>query len=236
MELTDSSTNTAERGPAIDRRSMLIGLGLAGGAAFSSLSMPRAEASPIPTARFQSMIPGTVGGWRSRKTAEIVTAAPDEASDKLYQNLETRIYEGDQLPTIMLLIAYNNIQQNDVQVHRPEFCYPAAGYPIAWTKPIAIDLGPQTVEGRQLVARRDALNERIIYWVRVGEDYPVGWAEQRWRMALSNARGVIPDGLLFRVSTIEGGPFYSPNSLETFLKAFIGASSQQFRKEVLFPS
>lgn len=231
---TPSDAAKAETVLAIDRRSLLIGLGLAGGAAFSYLNMPKAHAAPIPTERFQSMIPDTVGPWRSRKTAEIVTAAPDEASDKLYQNLETRIYEGKGVPAIMLLIAYSSVQQNDVQVHRPEVCYPASGFPILWTKPVEINLGAKTVDGRQLVAQRGGLNERIIYWVRVGQDYPVGWMEQRWTMALSNASGVTPDGLLFRVSTIEGEPFYSPEILETFLKAFVAASSPQFRKDVLF--
>lgn len=217
----------------IDRRGALIGLGLAGAAAVSYLNMPKALAAPIPEERFGKMIPRVAGGWRSRTSSELVTAAPDPLTDKLYQNLETRIYEGDGLPTMMVLLAYSSVQQNDVQVHRPEVCYPAAGFPIVSTKPVSLDFEGRRVDARRLVADRGGLKEEILYWVRVGEDFPVGWAEQRISMALANMRGVSPDGILFRVSTMEGAPSYSPHSLEDFLRAFVKACSSEFRNNVL---
>lgn len=219
---------------AIDRRSVVVGLGLAAGAAVSYFNTPRALASPIAEARFQRLIPSKVGGWTSRKSAELVLPAEDEGQDKLYENLETRIYEGNGLPAIMFLIAYSSVQRNDVQVHRPEVCYPAAGFPIVWTKPATIDAGNRKLLGRELLADRGGLNERIIYWVRVGEEFPIGWADQRLTMALSNARGVTPDGVLFRVSTIEEDPEHAASALRMFIKAFIATSSPSFRETVLF--
>lgn len=218
----------------IDRRGALIGLGLAAAAAISSLNMPRALAAPIPKERFRKMIPEAAGRWRSRTSSELVTAAPDPFSDKLYQNLETRIYEGDGLPTMMVLLAYNNIQQNDVQVHRPEVCYPAAGFPIVSSKAVSLDFDGRRIAARKLIADRGGPKEEILYWVRVGRDFPVGWAEQRISMALANVGGVSPDGLLFRVSTIEGASGYSPDALEEFLQAFARACSSEFRDNVLF--
>ena len=217
-----------QRKAAIDRRSVVVGLGLAAGAAFSHFNTPRALASPIAEARFQRLIPSKVGGWTSRKRAE------DEGQDKLYENLETRIYEGNGLPAMMLLIAYSSVQRNDVQVHRPEVCYPAAGFPILWTKPATIDAGNRKLLGRELLADRGGLHERIIYWVRVGDEFPIGWPEQRLTMALSNARGVTPDGVLFRVSTIEDDPEIAASALRMFIKAFIATSSPSFRETVLF--
>ena len=221
-------------GATIDRRSVVVGLGLAAGAAFSYFNTPRALASPITEARFQGLIPSKVGGWTSRKSAELVVPAEDEGQDKLYENLETRIYEGNGLPAMMLLIAYSSVQRNDVQVHRPEVCYPAAGFPIVWTKPATIEAGNRTLLGRELLADRGGLNERIIYWVRVGDEFPIGWADQRLTMALSNARGVTPDGVLFRVSTIEEDPERAASALRMFIKAFIATSSPSFRETVLF--
>lgn len=218
----------------IDRRGALIGLGLAGAAAFSYLNMPKALAAPIAKDRFNGMIPEAAGGWKSRKSSELVTAAPDPLSDKLYQNLETRIYEGDGLPTMMLLLAYSSVQQNDVQVHRPEVCYPAAGFPIVSSKAVSLDFDGRRIAARKLIADRGGPKEEILYWVRVGRDFPVGWAEQRISMALANVGGVSPDGLLFRVSTIEGASGYSPDALEEFLQAFARACSSEFRDNVLF--
>lgn len=219
---------------AIDRRSVMVGLGLTAGTALSYFNTPRALASPISEARFQDLIPAKVGGWASRKSAELVVPAEDEGQDKLYENLETRIYEGYGLPAMMLLIAYSSVQRNDVQVHRPEVCYPAAGFPILWTKPASIDAGNRKLLGRELLADRGGLNERIIYWVRVGDEFPIGWAEQRLTMALSNARGVTPDGVLFRVSTIEDDTERAASALRMFVKAFIATSSPTFRQTVLF--
>lgn len=229
-----SSPKAADEPAILDRRSVLLGFGLAGGAALSYFSMPRALAAPIPEIKFQQMIPEVVGGWKSRKSDELVLPAPDEGQQKLYENLETRVYEGDGLPSIMVLIAYSSIQRNNVQVHRPEVCYPAAGFPILWTKEKVLDVGSRKILARELVAQRGGLKERIIYWVRVGKDYPIGWAEQRLSMAISNAKGVTPDGLLFRVSTLDGGPNFTPRSLHDFVRAFVGASPPSLQNSVLF--
>lgn len=220
--------------PELDRRGVIIGLGLAVGGLLSHLNMPQAVAAPIPEAEFERMIPDSVGRWQSRKSAEVVMPALDESSDRLYENLVTRVYQGEGLPAIMMLLAYSSVQQNDVQVHRPEVCYPASGFPILSTKPVALRLGADRVDGLQLVADRGGLKEEIIYWIRVGRDFPLGWAEQRMSIAISNFRGATPDGLLFRVSTIEDAPFYSPAALKEFVQAFVGASPAQFRKKILF--
>jgi EpsI family protein len=230
---TPSDSDATVRGPAIDRRSAIVGLGLAAGAALSYFNTPRAFAAPIAEARFRQMIPAKVGGWASRKSAELVLPAEDEGQDKLYENLETRIYEGNGLPAIMFLIAYSSVQRNDVHVHRPEVCYPAAGFPILWTKPATVEVGRRKLLTRELLADRGGLNERIIYWVRVGDEFPIGWAEQRLTMALSNARGITPDGVLFRVSTIEDDPGRAASALRMFIKQFVAASSPSFRETVL---
>lgn len=235
MTNDDPSTSAAPKRAAIlDRRSIVMGLGLAAGASFSYFHTPRALAAPISEARFQQLIPAKVGRWTSRKSAELVVPAEDEGQEKLYENLETRIYEGEGLPPMMLLIAYSSVQRNDVQVHRPEVCYPAAGFPILWSKPTTIDVGGRELAGRELVASRGGVNERIIYWVRVGEEFPIGWVEQRLTMALSNARGVTPDGVLFRVSMIESDPDDAARALRTFIKAFMATSTSSFRENVLF--
>lgn len=236
MTSIDKPTDLGDMNSArkIDRRSMLIGMGLAGGAALSYFNTPRALAAPIPEKQFQKMIPGTVGGWTSRRSAELVLPADDEGQDKLYENLETRVYEGEGLPSMMVLIAYSSVQRNDVQVHRPEVCYPAAGFPILWTKPAELEFGSEKIRARELVAERGGLRERIVYWVRVGKEFPIGWPEQRLAMAISNAKGVTPDGLLFRVSTIEETPHFSPDALNTFIETFVRSSSKSFKESVLF--
>lgn len=230
---TPSAAIEADGTPVIDRRSLLVGLSLVGGAAFSYLMAPRAKAAPIPEEEFQDLIPAKVGGWTSRNSNEVVLPAEDDLEAKLYENLETRIYEGNGLPSVMMLIAYSSVQENDVQVHRPEVCYPVAGYPILTAESAVIEFGSGKIDARELVADRGGIRERILYWVRVGDEFPVGWLEQRLIMAKKTLLTGFPDGLLFRVSTLEDDSNYTPLSLRIFMKAFFEASSEAFKKKVL---
>ncbi len=186
----------------IDRRGAILGAAFVACAGLTAFRRPLEGASPISTKAFAASIPAKVGGWTAEKSSEVVLAAPDETSDKLYQNLETRIYLGAELPAIMFLCAYSNVQKNDVQVHRPEVCYPASGYPITKNVAEKITVGNQDINARFLIADRGGLREMILYWTRVGKSFPVDWRSQRIEMAKANLSGKIPDGVLLRVSTI----------------------------------
>ena len=216
----------------MDRRSIIIGAGLTAAGALAYLRTPVAVNEAFKPAGFSAAIPVTVGGWTSRKSAEVVLP-PQDDSNKLYENLETRIYEGPSLPAIMLLIAFSSIQQNDIQVHRPEVCYPASGYPILWSQPIELGFGSTSLAGRELLADRGGLRERIVYWVRVGNAFPTNWAEQRTTMALQNLQGSIPDGALFRVSSIEEPDSSKSVALRQFIEIFLSTVSPSFRQSVL---
>lgn len=186
----------------MDRRGLVLGTAFVLCGGLTAFRQPSTLVEPIPTKTFGAMIPAKVGGWTSQKSAELVLPPADETSDKLYQNLETRVYEGDGLPAVMFLCAYSNVQKNDVQVHRPEVCYPASGYPIIKNIVYPITIGTQKINARFLIADRGGPKEMILYWTRVGDSFPVDWQSQRIDMAMANLAGAIPDGALFRVSMI----------------------------------
>jgi EpsI family protein len=217
---------------APDRRSVLIGTGLAAAGAFSYLSAPKAVVSPIKEAQFRTAIPDKVGGWVSRRSQELILP-PQDDSNKLYENQETRIYQGAGLPSIMFLIAFSSVQQNDIHVHRPEVCYPAGGFPIKNNEPISIGYAGSEIKARELIADRGGLDERIIYWIRVASHFPTNWQEQRLAMAISNLSGSIPDGVLFRVSAFERVKGDSAPSLRDFIVAFLNQVTPSFRNSVL---
>jgi EpsI family protein len=227
-----------ERPPAktsLDRRSLMLGSALLIGGGLTALRQPHASARPVPGDRFEAMIPAKVGGWTSHKSAEVILPPRDEASDKLYQNLETRIYVGDGLPSVMFLCAYSSVQQNDVQVHRPEICYPASGYPIIKNiaKTIAVD-GKQ-VNARFLIADRGGAREMILYWIRVGDRFPVDWRGQRIEMAKANLAGTIPDGVLLRISTILDDEAPALDWLLNFSNGIKNASGKGFQSLIFGP-
>lgn len=217
---------------SLDRRSLLIGCGLTAIAGLSYLSAPKAPASNVEGATFRAGIPDRIEGWTSRKTAELVLPALDEG-DKLYDNLETRIYQGRGLPAMMVLVAYSSVQQNDIQVHRPEVCYPAAGFPIVSSQNAMLTFERKPIEVREVVADRGGLFERVIYWVRVGDQFPTTWIDQRLAMAAANLKGAIPDGVLVRISTLEEPGSSTIKDIRAFIDAFLRASPPRFRNSIL---
>jgi EpsI family protein len=219
-------------GLKLDRRSLLIGSGLAAAGGICYSRTPVRLSMPVSQENFSAAIPEKVGQWTSRKSQELVLPPRDE-SNSLYENLETRIYEGAGLPTIMLLIAFSSKQQNDIQVHRPEVCYPASGFPILWSRQAQINLASRSIVGRELLAERGGLRERIFYWVRVGASFPTSWAQQRVTMAVQNLKGVVPDGALFRVSSIEEPDNPNLEVIMNFIEAFLATVPPAFRDSIL---
>jgi EpsI family protein len=198
----DNTVSDPDSTTKIDRRSLIIGAGLTLCGGLTYFNRPRKIAEPISDANFTKLIPSKVGAWTSRSSAELILPPPDELSEKLYENIETRIFEGPGLPPIMFLIAYSSLQRNDIQVHRPEVCYPAAGLPITKNIPMISQIGDRKLDTRFLIADRGGPKEMILYWTRVGESFPLDWREQRIEMAKANLSGVMPDGALVRFSTI----------------------------------
>jgi EpsI family protein len=231
IEQSDQSELKAQ-GANVDRRSFIIGTGLAAATGLYYVRTPVRLATPVSQESFSAAIPETVGEWTSRKSQQVVLP-PQDDSNALYENLETRIYEGAGLPAIMLLIAFSSKQQNDIQVHRPEVCYPASGFPILWSRQTPIDLPSGPVAGRELLAERGGLRERIFYWVRVGNSFPTTWAQQRLTMAVQNLQGEVPDGALFRVSAIEEPDNPSSEAIMKFMGAFLLEVPPVFRESVL---
>lgn len=225
-------TSLTAAGMNLDRRGLIIGAGLAAIGGLYYLRAPVPLAKPVDQASFSAAIPEQVAGWTSRKSQEVVLP-PQDDSNELYENLETRIYEGPGLPSIMLLIAFSSTQQNDIQVHRPEVCYPASGFPILWTRPKQISWASTSLSGRELLADRGGARERILYWVRVGNAFPTSWAEQRLTMAAQNLQGGVPDGALFRVSAIEEPDNPRSEAIMNFIEAFLAEVPPNFRDSVL---
>ncbi len=128
----------------------------------------------------------------------------DQLRDEIYSQLLTRAYINQHGAQIMLLIAYNPLQDGFVQIHRPEVCYPASGYQITRsTKHITRLTAGVNVPSRYLEAENSVRREKVLYWTRTGDAFPRNWAEQRWAIFDQNLDGLIPDGLLIRISSAD---------------------------------
>lgn len=214
----------------LDRRKVVLGLGLAAASGIAQARMPVPVMPRITEDRFTGLIPKKVGSFSFNTESGLVLPPSDALSDRLYDNLVTRTYSDPAGQVVMLLIAYNNKQDGVLQIHRPEICYPAGGYTLTPVRPIDVPITPETALPSQIFgANSESRNEVVLYWTRVGDEYPRRWLEQRWAVAEANLRGVVPDGVLARVSTI-GNDFERATPLLTeFIRDLHRASGDRMR-------
>jgi EpsI family protein len=182
---------------------LMIGTALAPSAVSLSANASRAAPSLV----LEQLVPVSFPGWRvvQHGPSQVVNPQTQQLLDKLYSQQLTRTYVSDDGYMVMLSIAYGNEQRGDLELHRPDLCYPAQGFTLTERRHAVIS----TVGGKVVVARLEAQQgvrvEPITYWVRIGEQNTTGVSLfgrrlEDLRFAL---KGSIPDGLLFRVSSID---------------------------------
>jgi hypothetical protein len=115
----------------LTRRQLLIGAALLGTVGFSELYTPRRSALRLDDTSFDAMFPARVAKWQYLTASGVILPPQDQLSRTLYEQLLTRVYSTGDTPPVMLVLAYSSTQEGRLQVHRPEVCYPAAGFRIA---------------------------------------------------------------------------------------------------------
>lgn len=229
-------TLPAERqaGVLMSRRHFVIGATLATASAASYAALPKSSVPSIPAKTFDELIPDKVGPWTFATVSGVVLPPPDALSDRLYDNLVSRVYESLDAPSVMLLIAYNNVQDGLLQVHRPEICYPASGYQLSATRPIAAHVGNRlTVPAQVFTAAGSDRVEHVLYWTRIAKRFPRSWLHQRLAVMRENLAGDVPDGTLVRVSILGGDQAGAIPVLEAFIGQFIATSPKTLRRVLL---
>lgn len=206
-----------DRQNLIGRREVVLGGLMAAASGVAFVRQPVAYMPAITLAAFEDLVPKQVGEWRFAEASGVVLPPPDTLRDRLYDNLVTRVYLNAPYPPIMLVLAYKYMQDGIIQVHRPEVCYPASGFSLDSERSIALDLADTSVPAKAFVARRDQRIEQVLYFTRLGVEFPLSWIEQRTAVLSANLAGEIPDGLLGRVSIIHPDQSIAIRLLAEFL-------------------
>ncbi len=208
----------------IARRDLIMG-----GAAIAAASIgyglrPRRQLKLLGDRKLANIIPPTVGPWVSQTDDNLVRPETEgRLAAMLYSEIVSRLYENaDTGDTIMMLIAYGDVQSDLLQLHRPEVCYPAVGFRLAMSAPATIQVGSGGIPSRRVVAARADRQENIVYWTRLGEHLPRSGGEQREARLLTAMQGYVADGGLFRLSML-GESQRSFKVLETFAAQMIEA-------------
>jgi EpsI family protein len=205
----------------LTRRAILIGSAQVATAVAAYAATPRRAEGRLAKFRLEDLISLKVGSWGFVSRAGVVVPRSDGPVDG-YDQVVTRVYEAPNLPAIMLLLAYGSTQGGSLQLHRPETCYPGQGFTLSDSAPRDLDFGTnEIIQARAFTARRDQRIERLIYWTRIANSFPRNTAEEYEAIFGSVLKGVTPDGILVRVSTLGTDVDLMDKALEVFVAALM---------------
>jgi len=189
------------------RAIFLVGAMLLAAGVTKGLLTPTVRMADLsPKFVLEDVIPTQFSNWRVDTSQRPLIIAADVQSklDELYSQTLTRTYANDRGDRIMLSIAYGADQSGDAtQVHRPEFCYTAQGFQLMSSSLDAIRSRFGAFEVKRLVAVKGARYEPITYWITVGNRATLPGLQRKLSQLSYGLTGKIPDGLLFRVSSID---------------------------------
>lgn len=152
----------------------------------------------------ETMIPKQFGQWSAvdNPSNQIVNPEQQQKLESLYTQILSRLYVNKAGNAIMLSIAYGEDQSDSKQLHYPEVCYPAQGFQITSSQKAELNTQFGKIAVLRLHAEMGSRSEPLTYWSTVGNKVVRGGKEIKLQQLSYGFKGEIPDGLLFRVSSI----------------------------------
>lgn len=189
----------------VDRRHVVMGIACLAAAGSAMALKPRRRLSLGGDTKLDAVIPRRFGGWTEQPTEALITPEDEDGlAARLYSQVVGRLYVNGEGAMVMLLIAYGDTQNDLLQLHRPEVCYPAFGFAITGSGKTQIPLAHNVaIPARALTASSAQRVEQILYWSRIGEHLPTDGREQRLAKLEDQFAGIVPDGILVRISVID---------------------------------
>src|SRR6188768_1035274 len=163
--MPDTERTEQNAAPLLSRRNFFIGSAMLATSAVAFARQPTAQNPVVKRDVFEGWVPKKFGQWSVVGNSGVVLPSPDALSDRLYDNLVTRVYSTPR-DAVMVLLAYNNRQDGVLQVHRPEICYPVGGYVLTPTQRISVPALGRQVPSNIFTAAAADRTEQVIYFTR----------------------------------------------------------------------
>lgn len=183
----------------------------------------------------ETLFPRAFGQWVVDDRMPVQLVSPDTAAllSKIYNQTISRTYVNAKGDRIMLSVAYGGDQSDATRAHRPEVCYPAQGFQVVTSAIGVLPAAGHVMPVRRLVARMGNRNEPITYWIVVGEKVTITGTEQKLAQLGYSVSGVIPDGMLVRVSNIDANAEQGFRLHEVFIGELAVALKPDSRTRVI---
>jgi len=187
-----------------------------------------------PAIILESAIPRQFGDWREAPLGfvQVVNPQTQELLDKIYSQILTRTYVGKDGYRIMLSVAYGSDQRGALQAHKPEVCYPAQGFALQKSEAGSLATAYGNIPVRRLLTSLGPRHEPVTYWFTVGDTAIQGKLQKRLAEMRYGLTGRIPDGMLFRISSIDADPAQAFRFQDQFVDQLLAVVSGEERKRL----
>ncbi len=188
-----------------------------------------------PALELSTAIPLQFGEWKEEKNlaSAVVNPQMEATIKKIYTQTLSRTYINNNGERIMLSIAYGNDQRDAVQLHYPEVCYPAQGFQVISNRQGVLTTSQGTIPIRRLETNfSNQRFEPVTYWTTVGDETVTGGISKKIAEMRYGLKGEIPDGLLFRISSISTDTQAAFALQDSFAKALLNELQPDMRLRI----
>ena len=217
------------------RRAVSIGLLMGCSAAVSIAARPSTKGvGGSPRYLLEDIVPKRFGDWTLQpdQSVQVVNPQTQALLDSLYSQILTRTYINSQGYRVMLSLAYGDDQRGGLQAHKPEVCYPAQGFKLLDNRADSLSTAFGNIEVRRLNTSMGARREPITYWINVSDTVVTSVLQKRMVEIKLGLTGQIPDGLLFRISSIDDSASRAFRSQDAFVADLLQAVPPVDRKRL----
>ncbi len=190
----------------VQRRALLLAALMGGAAVLAERSRPRRFLADAQVRQpLAQLVPVQFGDWRLDPSVAPLLPNPQQQQviADTYDEVLALSFRNSRRQLVMLSLAYGRNQHKGMLTHRPEVCYPAQGFQLeqgVFDATVALDHG--TLPVKRLVASQGHRHEPISYWVVVADELTAFGYPHRWVALRYGLQGLIPDGVLVRVSSL----------------------------------
>lgn len=184
-----------------------------------------------PPLVLETVIPKRFGTWQEEPQTAVRVVNPQTQAllDKLYSQIVTRVYVNDAGYRIMLSVAYGGDQREGLRAHKPEVCYPAQGFTLRRSESYRLDTPFGAIAARRMLATYNRRQEPVTYWQTIGRRSVDGGMAAKLAEIKVGLTGRIPDGLLFRVSSIDADPARAYRAQDGFVRELLAQVAPEER-------
>ena len=187
-----------------------------------------------PIFELESVIPHQFGDWHEEAQVSnlIIDPQQQQTLETIYSQTLSRTYINRENVRVMLSIAYGRDQRDANQAHKPEICYPAQGFVLLNKQRGVLKTPHGVIDVTRIQTRMGERYEPVTYWTTVGTHVVLSGVDKKLEELRYGIKGDIPDGLLFRVSSIDANTRSAFSAQETFVRDLLNSLEPPLRKRL----